>query len=71
MDVIDVLSHDPMVVMAARVGRTFRLDPILILDDGGDPLLNQVRVAATLVIQRDEEEQAAKAKSKGRSGRRR
>lgn len=66
MAVIDMLSHDPLVMLAARVGRIFRVDPILILDDGGDPLLNQVRVAAAQVVQRDEEEQAAKARSSAR-----
>jgi hypothetical protein len=66
MDMIDELSRHPLVVMAARVGKTFRVDPVSLLDDDGDAFLNQVRVAATLVVQRDEEEAAAKAKSGAR-----
>lgn len=68
MAIIEELSRDPLILMAARVARTFRLDPVTVLDDGGDELLGMVRVAATLVVQRDEEEAAAKAKASGRRG---
>ena len=66
MDIIEELAADPMVIMAARIGRVFRLDPIAILDDGGDELLNLVRTAATLVVARDEEKQAEQAKVQAR-----
>lgn len=71
MEVIEELSRDPWVLMAARVAHTFSMDPVTVLADGGDELLNQVRVAAMLVVQRDEEEQAAKMRAQSRRGRRR
>jgi hypothetical protein len=64
--VIDELADHPAVIMAARIAKTFSLDPVAVLDDGGDELLNLVRSAATMVVQRDEEKQADEAKSKAR-----
>jgi hypothetical protein len=71
MEIVEELSHHPLVVTAARVGRTFRQDPVMILRDGGDELLNLVRTAATLVVQRDDEKEAEKARAQSRRGRRR
>lgn len=71
MEVIEELSRDPLIVYAARVAKTFQIDPVTVLDDGGDELLGMVRVAAVMVVQRDEEEAARRAKASGRRGRRR
>lgn len=69
------MEGDPAVQMAARVGRMFRVDPVSILSDGGDPLLNQVRLAAANVVAEDErkqaEEQQKRNKPRGGGGGRR
>lgn len=51
---IEWLSQHPLVQLAARVGERFAMDPIAVLRDRGDPLLNEVRAAALLVTARDE-----------------
>ncbi len=71
MDIIEMLSHDPLVLYAARVSHTFHLDPVHVLTDSADDIRNMVRTAATMVVQRDEEEQAAKARASSKRGRRR
>lgn len=48
--------------ITARVARTFRMDPVTVLDNGGDELLTHLRIAAMLVVGRDEEEAARRAK---------
>jgi hypothetical protein len=47
----------------ARVARTFRLDPVTVADSA-DELEMHLRIAAMLVVNRDEEESARKAKKK-------
>lgn len=71
MELIEMLSHEPLVLYAARVANTFHLDPVHVLTDSTDDIRNMVRTAATMVVQRDEEEQAAKARSQSKRGRRR
>lgn len=66
MEVIEELAQHPLVIMAARIGRMFRVDPVLILDDGGDELPNLVRNAAALVVNRDEEKEAERMRSQTR-----
>lgn len=73
MELIEELSHDQLILYAARVAKTFRIDPVDVLRDGSDELLAMVRVAAVMVVQRDEEEAARRAKAssgRGRSRRR-
>jgi hypothetical protein len=38
------------------------MDPVTVLDDGGDELLTHLRIAAMVIVGRDEEEAARKAK---------
>lgn len=66
MEIIEELAAHPLVIMAGRIGRMFRVDPVLILDDGGDELPNLVRNAAALVVQRDEEKEAERMRSSSR-----
>jgi hypothetical protein len=47
---------------AARVGRTFRIDPMLLLDDA-DEFRWATRVACHAVIARDDKENADRQKS--------
>lgn len=61
---IEFLSRLPALVTVARVARTFRMDPVAVLRDGGDPRLVHIRIAAMLAVARDEEEQAKRAKRK-------
>lgn len=61
---IATLAGDDRVITAARIARTFRLDPIDLLRDGGDEFLTWVRIAASEVVARDEEAAAKKAKKK-------
>jgi hypothetical protein len=61
-DRVEWLSRHPTVQTAARVARTFRMDPVAVLDDGGDELLTHLRIAAMVIVGRDEEEAARKAK---------
>jgi hypothetical protein len=57
--------------MAARVAKCFGLDPVAVLDDSGDDLLNAVRMAAVKVIREDERKEAEQRKAGSRpSGRR-
>ncbi len=55
---LDYLVEDPRLRQAARIARAFRLDPVTVLEES-DVLKGEVRVAAYLVCQHDEE-QAAK-----------
>ncbi len=48
--------------MAARIGDRFKIDPVTVLRDGGDSLINQIRVAAMQVVAADDK--AAEAASK-------
>lgn len=41
------------------------MDPVAVLQDGGDERLVHLRIAAMVAVARDEEEQARKAKRKG------
>lgn len=58
-------------MMAGRLAKLFGLDPLMLLQDGGDPFVTQVRIAAARVVQRDEEEQQRKQSSGMRRPRRR
>lgn len=64
------LKEDSSVIMAARVGKMFQLDPIAILDDGGDDLINAVRLAAAQIVQDDEKKQADQQRAASRPRRR-
>jgi hypothetical protein len=54
------LEGNPSVKLAARIGYTFKVDPIAILDAGQFEWL--VRLASFSVIQSDKEEEARDAK---------
>lgn len=54
-------------VTIARVAKMFGMDPVAVLQDGGDETILHIRLAAYAVAARDEEEQARKMKSKGKS----
>jgi hypothetical protein len=69
MELIEELSHDQLILYAARVAKTFQIDPVDVLRDDGDELLAMVRVAAVMVVQRDEEEAARRAKASSSRGR--
>ena len=60
------LSEHPQIVMNARIARKFKLDPAVLLDDGGDEFVAMVRQAALLVVQRDEKREADDMKSRRR-----
>lgn len=60
-DRLTYLEKDPRLRQAARIGRAFRLDPVAVLAEV-DHLKADVRVAAYLVCQSDEE-QAAKPRT--------
>lgn len=59
---IEWLAHNEQLKIAARIAKTFGMDPVAVLDDRGDERLMHLRIAAFLVIGRDEEEAARKAK---------
>lgn len=61
---IEWLSRNDQLKVAARVAKTFGMDPVAVLDDGGDERLVHLRIAAYVVVGRDEEEAARKMKSK-------
>lgn len=61
-DRIEWLQGNDLVRMAARIGERFKIDPITVLRDGGDSLLNEIRVAAMAVIAADEKAAQAAAK---------
>lgn len=63
---MEFLQADTVVQMAARVAKTFSIDPIVILRDSEDPLVNQVRMAAAYVVQEDERKAAEQSKAGGR-----
>jgi hypothetical protein len=65
---IDWLAKHPQVVVAARIAKTFRQDPVVMLRDGGDFLVTLVRAAAYQVVQADEK--AAEAEMKRRQPKR-
>lgn len=46
------------------MAHTFGMDPVAVLLDGGDERLVHLRIAAFVVVGRDEEEAARKAKQK-------
>jgi hypothetical protein len=50
------------VVTIARVGKMFGMDPVAVLEDGGNEAIMHIRLAAYAVAVRDEEAQAAKMK---------
>lgn len=56
------LEADTRLRTAARVARTFRLDPIVVLD--ADPKKWLIRTAAHNVVTREEKEAADKAQNK-------
>lgn len=60
-----MMSRDPRLVNAARYCYQFGLDVVRVLRTDTEENRG-VRAAAMLVIGRDNEEEAAKAKSKGR-----
>lgn len=57
------LSRHPSVVSASRIAGAFSMDPIAVLRDRGDPLVELVREAAYQVWVRDEEARAKAAKA--------
>jgi hypothetical protein len=59
---IEWLSYHPSVQTVARVARTFRIDPVLVLADEGEEFQTHLRIAAMIAVGRDEEEAARKAK---------
>lgn len=61
-DRIEWLSRNEQLKIAARVAHTFGMDPVAVLSDGGDERLVQLRIAAYVVIGRDEEEAARRMK---------
>jgi hypothetical protein len=63
---IDWLSHHRTVVTVARIGKMFGMDPVAVLDDGGNEVVMHIRLAAYAVAVRDEEEQARRTKGKGK-----
>lgn len=67
---IDWLSHNPLIELAARIARTFRIDPVTVLQDRGDEFLLNVRAAALTVVQRDEKQQADQIKRGSPRGKR-
>lgn len=50
--------------MAAKVARTFRIDPVPLLDDGGDVFPMLVRIACAQVIDAEERKANEKAAKK-------
>lgn len=56
---------DPRVKTAGRIGKTFRIDPMILLDDNDD-FRWAARVAAHNVVAQDEKEAAEKQKSGAR-----
>jgi hypothetical protein len=56
--------------MAARVAKLFGLDPIAVLDDGGDELINAVRMACAVIVQDDERKSAEESRARSSAGRR-
>lgn len=50
----------------ARIAKTFGQDPVALLRDGGDDLVNLMRAAAYQVIQADEKAAEAEAKKQQR-----
>lgn len=66
MAAIEELAAHPTVIHAARVAKMFQIDPVAVLRDGGDELVNMVRTAAAMVVSRDEEKEAEKARSQSR-----
>lgn len=71
-DEIEWLSRNPLIMLTARIARTFRIDPVTVLKDQGDEFLLNVRAAALTVVQRDEKQQADQVKrgsSRGKRGR--
>lgn len=57
---IDALMADPRVQAAAVVARTFRIDPVPLLMDGGDDWPMIVRIAAARYVAAKEREAAEK-----------
>ena len=62
---VERLQAEATLRSAARIARTFRLDPLLVLDDP-DEFRWAVRVAAHNVIAQDEKDAADKSKSSSR-----
>lgn len=58
---IETLSAHPSVKTAARVARTFGIDPLVVLDEADD-FRAHVRIAAWMVTQHDDEEEARRSK---------
>lgn len=73
---VELLKADPAVQMAGAIGRMFRIDPIIVLDDGGDEFIGLAREAAWHWVaeeekkQNDEQERKSKAGRSGGAGRR-
>lgn len=70
-DDIEWLSRNPLIMLTARIARTFRIDPVTVLQDRGDEFLLNVRAAALSVVQRDEKQQSDQIKrgsSRGKRG---
>jgi hypothetical protein len=44
--------------MAARIAKTFSIDPVMILNDDGDDLINSIRLAAAQIVNDDERKAA-------------
>lgn len=69
-DDIEWLSRNPLLMLAARIARTFRIDPVTVLQDQGDEFLLNVRAAALAVVQRDEKQSADQVKRGSSRGKR-
>lgn len=58
----EVRAH-PLLHQAAIIGRMFRLDPVVVLEEG-DPYRNAARIAATQYVIDMENKAAEKSRSK-------
>ena len=69
-DEIEWLSRNPLLMLTARIARTFRIDPVTVLQDRGDEFLLNIRAAALQVVQRDEKQSADQVKKSSPRGKR-
>ena len=55
----EALEEHPLVIAAARIGSTFHLDPVMILEERSE-FRHQIRVAATNIAVADENKRNSK-----------
>lgn len=63
---ITALGANPIVRQAARVADRFKLDPVAVLDDGGDEWPHLVRAACMRVLDADDAKRAEKERAAAR-----